>query len=151
MASQDDECPWGPKYSEYKFTHILHQVRNPLLVIPYYPGEESKKFMVKHIGNQFSNNEILFSMKYWYEWNLKAESISQWTYQIEKLSPDYPIFIKTFIEKLGSPSYLDKNLLEENIREMSTWRIGSRYVKISKRVKNGEIPLRRPYDRDWET
>lgn len=74
------------------FDTILHQVRTPLRVIESMhiidEGNWNKAlFSIKEIKK--TDSKLLKCMKWWYYWNLKAESIAEWTYKIEDL---YSVF-----------------------------------------------------------
>jgi hypothetical protein len=81
--------PWGSARKGRKFAHTFHQVRHPLRTIStVYHAEEplqrSWDYIQAHIPEISPQDSLLVkSAKYWYYWNLKAEAMSEWTYQLE--------------------------------------------------------------------
>lgn len=90
MAVDCDECPWGATPSaNFRFKHVFHQVRHPLKVIAsVYVNEppESWEFICRHVPQiHATDSDLVKCAKYWYFWNLKAESKAEYTYRIENI------------------------------------------------------------------
>jgi hypothetical protein len=91
LVSDQFKVPLGPNFEQIKklTLPIVHQVREPLQCISSMLaiGRISYEFLSNEIPIDFENDsKILRAMKYWYYWNLKAESKAIFTYQIEEFS-----------------------------------------------------------------
>ena len=94
----------APVVTKEEYPTIIHQVRHPLKVIEFaqkmsYANWRYYSKYIPEIANK--DSWILKSAKYWYYWNLLAESKAAYTYRIENLESELP--------KLGS--LLHKNLV----------------------------------------
>ncbi len=93
MAVKYQRSPWGPPVNCYKFKHIFHQVRDPLLTIAsvYVCETNSWNFICQHIPEIDRKDSLLVkSAKYWYYWNLKTEEIAEITYRVEDIDQVLP-------------------------------------------------------------
>jgi hypothetical protein len=90
LVGQDDESPWGPsfKYTMETFkdnqVEIYHQVRHPLDVISSMTTLKnvSFKYVQKHIPIENEDSQLLKCMKFWYYWNIKAETMTDKRYKL---------------------------------------------------------------------
>lgn len=89
LAVKTDKPAWGPSWNDVGFKHIFHQVRHPLKVISSVhttEPHESWEYIIANIPEMsWDDSHVVKSAKYWYYWNLKAESIAEWTYRLEDL------------------------------------------------------------------
>ncbi|MDE3055119.1 MAG: hypothetical protein KGI80_00260 [Verrucomicrobiota bacterium] len=84
----------GEEMEGAKFHHTFHQVRHPLSVIASVlalmnelPASPSLSFIYQQVPEINQNDDPLIkSAKYWYYWNKKIESFSEWTYKVENLT-----------------------------------------------------------------
>lgn len=94
MAVDSDHSPWGPAANNYYFKHIFHQVRHPLKTIASVMTTEPKRswhFICKEVPDiKLKDPLIVRAAKYWYYWNLKAESKAEMTYRLEDASSALP-------------------------------------------------------------
>lgn len=98
MATKSDKILNSnyPKFSDYNFNIILHQVREPLKtisscqVLQKYIWDFTKSF----IPINDEDTLILKCMKYYYYWNLIAEKNAIWTFKIENLKEELELFCK---------------------------------------------------------
>lgn len=154
MGVETDRTPWGPAASRFSFTHIFHQVRNPLdtigsilrnekvesweYVCPLLP--QIKNCLVgKGSLGKFSLVER--SAAFWYHWNLLAERRSELTYSIDSFSQatlsklEQTLRIESGRLKLGKRSAVSKRMAGRSYRTLSvTWR--ELYFCISAEVFN---------------
>lgn len=93
MTARLKSTPWGPLSLNYKFDHIFHQVRNPLKVIQsvlnFCPIDIWPWLCDVIPEIKRSDSLIVRSAKYWYYWNILAESQAEWTYRIEDFDTQY--------------------------------------------------------------
>ena len=72
-----------------KFTHILHQVRHPLLVMRSLPVTFAVRSEMKHIkrgvGKLCPDDLLIRCMQMWHKWNVLCEKQSILTYRVEDL------------------------------------------------------------------
>lgn len=115
---KDGICSWmigvisnepyvGPCYSDLDIdTHMFHQVRHPLHTISSLQtfGNKTWNYIRKFIPIEPTDNIILKGMKYWYFWNMSAEKICEYTYQVEKIKNEIHILSKkgNFQDKVPS-------------------------------------------------
>lgn len=72
-----------------EFKHVFHQVRNPLSVITTWMKNKDMnagywQFIRRSVPEiRITDTPIVQCAKYWYYWNKKAESMSEWTYRVE--------------------------------------------------------------------
>jgi hypothetical protein len=95
MAVVAEEAPWGPaRQPQHTFETILHQVRNPVFVIPSLStlNDRSWEFIHAYIPCDRSEPLLLRAAKLWYHWNLHAQSIAHWRYRLEQLEDVFPDF-----------------------------------------------------------
>jgi len=104
---------------DVKFVHTFHQVRHPLSTISsvYWSFDQgSWNFIESNIKYIHPRDSLLEkSSKYWYYWNLKAESISEWTYRVESIGEVWPEFCRRL-----SMNFNPK-VLGEVPRDTNTW------------------------------
>lgn len=99
MGADTDNAPWGPSSRNFSFTHIIHQVRNPLGAIgSILRNEHSRSWdyvcqLLPQIQNCIVQRSVLGkyslverSAAFWYYWNLLAEQKSELTYSIDSFS-----------------------------------------------------------------
>lgn len=93
LAADCDWAPWGPLSKKYTFDHIFHQVRGPCKVIQSFynhPPLATWKWIASVIPEiKLSDPPLTKAAKYWYYWNLMAESKAEWTYRIEDIDTVY--------------------------------------------------------------
>jgi len=118
LLAFDKKPPRGPQNVTYRdFDIVFHQVRHPLGVISslHTAGQESWEFFKECVPElkahswpymrrqkvhpQDADTHLLACAKCWYYWNLQAEKIAQWTYQVEKL----PEVFEQFCHNVGIP------------------------------------------------
>ncbi|MDE3056322.1 MAG: hypothetical protein KGI80_06540, partial [Verrucomicrobiota bacterium] len=87
---------WNLRPEDYHFDHIFHQIRDPLQVISStYVTEDihSWHFIIQHIPQiTIQDPHLVKCAKYWYYWNLAAESIAEWSYRLEDLEEKWGEF-----------------------------------------------------------
>lgn len=85
---------WGPSSRELNGLGIplVHQVRHPIDVIASVStaGEYSWKFIEKFIPIKSNDSILLKCMKYWYHWNVLAESQAEFTYRVDAMEAALP-------------------------------------------------------------
>jgi len=110
MAVDSVEAPWGRGRRGATFDAIFHQVRHPLKVIPSLSTftPPSWEFIEKYIPCPASDPTILRAAKYYYYWNLEAEKIAQWRYQVE----EFPEVFDEFCRRINMP--VRREVLAEN-------------------------------------
>lgn len=108
----------GPSAKNTKFIHVFHQIRHPLDVISSFYFNYSNlnmvewEFIRRYLPQiRYSDSLLVQSAKYWFYWNLKAESMSEWTYRIED--------IEGCLEEFQSRSQLP--LSREILRQTPLW------------------------------
>jgi hypothetical protein len=130
MAVPATTAPWGPPRHEHqRFDVVLHQVRNPALVIPsmFTLTEESWAFVYQHIACDPTEPLAVRCARFWYHWNRRAEEIAHWRYRIEVLDSVFA----TFCEKAAvvpDPSVFARVGPSVNTRALVGW------AAIGKRV-----------------
>lgn len=104
MCINTKHVPWAvDSRRRLQFTHIFHQVRDPLKVISSVQteGMPSWKYIIKHIPEiKWEDSQIVKCAKYWYYWNLKAEQQAEWTYRVEALEQVWDEFCSRLERKL---------------------------------------------------
>lgn len=111
MCVNTKHVPWAvDSRRRLQFTHIFHQVRHPLKVISSVQteGRPSWKYIIKHVPEiKWEDSPLVKGAKYWYYWNLKAETQAEWTYRVEQLDEVWD----EFCSRLGKK--LDRSQLEQ--------------------------------------
>lgn len=111
MCVNTKHVPWAvDSRRRLQFTHIFHQVRHPLKVISSVQteGRPSWKYIIKHVPEiKWEDPPLVKGAKYWYYWNLKAETQAEWTYRVEELDTVWD----EFCSRLGKK--LDRSQLEQ--------------------------------------
>ncbi len=109
MATGASKSPFGPASNEFYFKHVFHQVRHPLKTIASVLATEPKRtwlFICDEIPEiSMSDPPIVRASKYWYYWNLRAESQAELTYRIESVGS----VVSKMSQILGTP--LDREKL----------------------------------------
>lgn len=104
MVVDTPEVPWGEGRNGRKFRHIFHQVRDPLKTISsVYYSEPARvfDFIRTHVPEiKPEDSPLTRCAKYWYYWNLKAESQSEWTYRIEDIEKNWNEFASRIGKRL---------------------------------------------------
>ncbi|MCE5315889.1 MAG: hypothetical protein LLG04_00820 [Parachlamydia sp.] len=94
MAVNSDNSPWGPGSNNYYFKHIFHQVRHPLKTIASVMLTEPGRtwhYVCKAVPEiKLKDPRIIRAAKYWYYWNLIAESKAELTYRVEDVAETFP-------------------------------------------------------------
>ena len=89
---------------------FFHQVKNPIKVISTLNtiSPKSWEFIKEHIKMDENYSPLQMAMKYWIEWNKKAEKKSLFTFQSEQL----PTAIKNMFEvaEFEEPKMFDINM-----------------------------------------
>lgn len=118
MAADCDWAPWGPLYRRYTFEHVFHQVRNPIKVIQSFynfPPLATWKWIASVVPEiKLTDSPLTKASKYWYYWNIMAESKAEWTYRIEDFGTAY----QEMSERLGVP--LSESVLKNMPRDVNT-------------------------------
>lgn len=86
MAADSPHAPWGPGADQFRFKHVFHQVRHPLKTIAsaYHEPRPSWGFIERFVPEiDKEEPRLVRAAKYWYYWNLLAESKAEWTYRVE--------------------------------------------------------------------
>lgn len=88
-------CCGSPIFQDFVFKNIFHQVRNPVKTISscLTISDSSWKYIKKHIPIGENDSKLIMSAKYWYCWNIIADSMSSFTYRIEDIENILPIII----------------------------------------------------------
>jgi hypothetical protein len=102
MAVDADATPWGPPRRAHKFGVALHQVRNPVAVIPSFSTlqESSWQFIYQYTSCRPEDALLIRSAKLWYQWNRHAERVTEWRYRVEQL----PAVFDEFCRRVGVPA-----------------------------------------------
>lgn len=115
------DTAWFKPRKGLMFKHIFHQVRHPLKVITSLsltdpPGSDTTwGYIQRQIPQIYEyDSHIIKCAKYWYYWNLEAEKIAEWTYQVEELELNLHLFER----KLGVS--LDPDLLKRISKKTNT-------------------------------
>lgn len=126
MAAPNRSYPWGPQCDINSFTHILHQVREPLKTITSLStfSPISWKYISKYIKIKPNDSILIKSMKYWCRWNRMASKLSQYTYKVEDIADIFP----KFCQEIGYKSLQNKNYIISNVKT----NINSRKKKYNK-------------------
>lgn len=111
------EPDWYPCYHDEdnvikEFDVVLHQVRHPLKVIKSFmtvASDATWDYVYHHIPITSDMNLIDRTVRYWYYWNLQAESISEMTYRIENLQYRWSEFCKRMGIKMRYPRNIPTN------------------------------------------
>lgn len=105
MTVDDPHPPYGPSARDYAFDLVIHQVRNPLDVIPSVAqfvlnNPPSRAYILRHapatrlgVRDRLRPRRqrlLLQAMRYWYAWNLLAAAKAEETVQVERLLPALP-------------------------------------------------------------
>jgi len=116
MAVDSTSTPWGPGRSNFEFQAILHQVRNPLAVIPslvtFKPS--SWNYIHKYIPHSEDDSVLVQAAKYWYYWNQEVEKVAHWRYRIE----DFQTVFFEFCNKLDVSE--DRRILSDVALDVNT-------------------------------
>ncbi|MEN8249447.1 MAG: hypothetical protein ABFS32_10990 [Bacteroidota bacterium] len=128
IVSDSTEPFMGPSFNEIKMLDrvMIHQVREPLSSISSMLtiGKPSWEFIAKEIPvNLDKDSSILKAMKYYFYWNLKAETITDYRVKAETFSDDIrPILIDqgiTFNDKLNDIKA--KDAVNTRKHQILTW------------------------------
>lgn len=126
MAVPNVSYPWGPQCNKKAFTHIVHQVRDPLKTITSLStfSPISWEYISRYIRIRPKDSVLLKSMKYWFRWNRMANKISGYSYRIEDIENVFP----EFCEKIGHKNLTNKKHIISTIKT----NINSRKKKYKK-------------------
>ena len=114
MVVDDPKPPYGPSARDYEFDLVVHQVRNPLQVIPSVAqfvlrNPPSLRYIQQHCREtRLAWRErlrgrkralLIQAARYWYHWNLLAEAKARegLRIQVERLIDELP----RLCERLG--------------------------------------------------
>jgi hypothetical protein len=102
MAVDAETTPWGPPRRAFSFDITLHQVRNPVAVIPSFSTltPPSWHFIYDRTPCRPDDPPLARSAKLWYYWNLHAGRVAQWRYRVEQL----PAVFDEFCHHIGVPA-----------------------------------------------
>lgn len=133
LAVEAGSVPWGPPGTGLAFDHVFHQIRHPLAVIASCATftESSWSFIREHVPLRAGESPLVQGARYWYHWNLHAETISTWRYRVEEL----PRVFERFCAILGVAS--DPRALEQVTTDVNTRRRGRAlhlYEELSERL-----------------
>lgn len=105
MAVDDPRPPYGPSARGYAFDLVIHQVRDPLRVIPSVAqfilnnapsrayierNAPATRLGVRDAFRPRRDRLLLQATRYWFHWNLLAAAKAQETIQVERLVPSLP-------------------------------------------------------------
>lgn len=94
MAVNSNKSVWGPAPNRFFFKHIFHQVRHPLKTIASVMATEGSKswnYICSEVPEiKIKDSTLVRAAKYWYYWNLQAESKAEFTYQVENVAAAIP-------------------------------------------------------------
>lgn len=113
LVSDQSKVPIGPTFKQIQKLGFpfIHQVRSPLEAISSMQSSSwiSFKFLSNEIPiNDKKDSKILKAMKFWYYWNLKAESRAEFTYQIEEFDQHLNKILKLGnFDKIENDSCID--------------------------------------------
>lgn len=87
LAVDAGAVPWGPPRRDLTFRTTIHQVRNPIDVIPSLSTlrTQSWQFAGLHTSCSLDEPLLLRSAKLWTQWNLHAQALASWRYRVEDL------------------------------------------------------------------
>lgn len=118
MVAETNNTPWGPGRVGYTFTHILHQIRNPLKCMSsIYTTEpyEAWKYVLENTPEiTWRDPKVVRCAKYWYYWNLKAEKLAEFSYAVEDIENQW----EKIEQVLGMK--LDKSSLDRLPKDVNT-------------------------------
>lgn len=133
--------PYGPNFAQlpYNSYTILHQIRNPLDTISSLQttSDDSWNFFKNYIDINSDDSIILKGMKYWYYWNKKAESVSEWSYRIENLKNVFQKFCN-YCNTIADYDILENMRKDVNTREHTqlSWKdLNSRDKNLTNKIK----------------
>jgi hypothetical protein len=131
MTVDDPNPPFGPGTKGYKFDFVLHVVRYPLKVIAsvaqfiLQKGSPSPEYIERHAPEtrltfaertlEPKQQFILRAARYWYHWNLLAQTRADETVQVEQLVPALPWLCDT-LDVVYQPGHADKISKNTNAR-----------------------------------
>lgn len=91
----------GPTFPDvekyYKDFKIIHQVRNPILCMnSLFTHNDTTWLYISSYTKGLHANErpLIKHMKHWVTWNLMAEELAEFTYQLEKFDETFNLPIK---------------------------------------------------------
>lgn len=93
---------------KFQFEHVFHQTRDPLKTISsvyFSEDRHSWSYILKQIPEiKADDSHLVKCAKYWYYWNLKAESFAEWRYRVE----DFEQIFDEFSSRIGKNlSFID--------------------------------------------
>ncbi len=104
------------------FTHVFHQVRDPLAVISSWfvnlqnLNRDEWKFVRNYVPEIIKTDSlIVHCAKYYYFWNLKVEAMAEWRFRIE----DIDNLLPELERRLGIP--FSHEILNTIPRNLNTW------------------------------
>ena len=113
LIGLNDQSPWGPSYTEVinyygeKNIEFFHQIRNPLECISSMTTLQNVSF--NYIKNFIPINDddtiLLKCMKFWYYWNLRAETITDKRYKIEYVKEYFNLNIDIKNKKINTRTH----------------------------------------------
>lgn len=124
MANKPTEVPWGPVWPKGGFRVVLHQVRRPLDVISSNTtaGKTGLLWLETQIPISINMPKLERAAKYWYYWNLEAEKIATWRYQIEDLPNVFEKFCKFTGAKYDTKAFITvPTNINTRKHEIYTW------------------------------
>jgi len=111
---------YGPSLEGVKIklpeTPIFHQIRNPIDTISSFLSISNKawKYFYNVLDLNHLNSKIKNGMNIYYQWNLMAKEISEFTYKLEQIEQTFPE-IKPYINKKTNTrkhkSYTERDFL----------------------------------------
>ncbi len=126
MVAESETSPWGPGAKKFFFSHIFHQVRDPLKTIASASKEpmSSWVYICRHCPEiKLDDTPLVKAAKYWYYWNLLAEKKAEWTYRVEDIEAVMDKMGRRLKIKLdkGVLVSIPKNTNSRNYRVSYTW------------------------------
>lgn len=104
FAAEGHYNPKRIKPDPADYDRVLHQVRHPLDAIASMQTHTHgmKQWIAKDLGLQgLDSGGLRLLMNYWLEWNLRAEKVSSWTYQVESIALCHTHDSDQFLERVG--------------------------------------------------
>jgi hypothetical protein len=127
VAAQPNYRKRGVDLTKVRFEHIFHQVRDPLKTISsvYFSEDRlSWHYILKHTPEiKYRDPHLVKCAKYWYYWNLKAETFAEWTYRLEDIDLVWDEFCQRIGKKLlrSAIEQTPKNVNTRGPHELFTW------------------------------
>lgn len=137
MAVNTHRRPYGPSSTACSFTHVFHQVREPLATIESATtfGPEAWSFICSFTSCSLGEPVLLRSARYWLTWNERAEQIAEWQYRVEDLRASF----REFCSRLDVAC--DPAVLARVPTDVNTRRHGRRLHLVEEALERARIDM----------